>query len=235
MTTAISDIAGCAASPEASDTKISFRRAAAADVPFLGRVLEMASRGHLACGPWDLMFPDDGERRRALEHIAGNAPVSWCHRQWFHVADLDGAAAAAMVAFEAADVGDTSLAPSLFDTFGLLGWSPERVASTIAMIEPYAECFPDMPAGTWIVENVATREDARRHGLVRELLGRALDEGRRRGFRRAQISCLIGNDAAQRAYERAGFEVVEDRRRPEFEKLIGAPGFVRMCRDLEEA
>jgi RimJ/RimL family protein N-acetyltransferase len=69
---------------------------------------------------------------------------------------------------------------------------------------------------------------------VRTLLERALEEGRSKGFRRAQISCLIGNDAAQRAYERAGFEVVEERRSEAFERLIGAPGFSRMTRKLAE-
>src|SRR5262249_27440141 len=119
--------------------------------------------------------------------------------------------------------------------FALLGWSEARTAAVGPMLEPYVACFPDMPAATWIVENVGTREDARRRGLVRALLEHALEEGRARGLGRAQISCLIGNDAAQRAYERAGFEVVEERRTGEFEKLIGAPGFSRMTRTLAEA
>lgn len=208
------------------------RRARTGDAAFLARVLEMAGRGHLARGPWDLMFPEAAERTRALEHIAGVAPVSWCHHSQFHVADCDGSAAAALVCFEAVELGDTSLGPCLMETYSRLGWAPERVSGTLARLEPYVRCFPDMPAGTWIVENVATREDARRRGLVRALLDRALAEGRRRGFGRAQISCLIGNEAAQRAYERAGFEVVEERRDAKFETLIGAPGFSRMTREL---
>jgi ribosomal protein S18 acetylase RimI-like enzyme len=178
------------------------------------------------------LFPEADDRRRALEHIASDAPLSWCHHSFFHVADADGAAGAALMCFEAADVGDTSLAAPLMETFAWLGWPSERISGAVARMQPYAACFPDMPSGTWIVENVGTREDARRQGLVRALLEHALAEGRRRGFARAQISCLLGNEAAQRAYERAGFEVVEEKRSPEFEALIGAAGFSRMTRSL---
>ena len=211
------------------------RAATRGDVPLLASVLEMAGRGHLERGPWDLMFADAAERRLALEFVAGDAPPSWCHRSIFHVAEMDGRAAAALVAFEPSRLGDTSLAMPLFATFAMLGWGDARTAAVGPLVAPYMECFPDMPEGTWIVENVGTREDARRCGLVRALLDRALDAGRAAGCPRAQISCLIGNDAAQRAYERAGFEVVEERRSAAFEKLIGAPGFSRMTRDLEGA
>ena len=77
------------------------------------------------------------------------------------------------------------------------------------------------------------RQEARENVTgVRALLDVALAEGRTRGCRTAQISCLIGNDAARRAYERAGFEVVEERRDPAFEQLIGVPGFSRMTRTI---
>ncbi|MFN2428081.1 MAG: GNAT family N-acetyltransferase [Candidatus Binatia bacterium] len=209
-----------------------FRRACPADVPFIASVLEMAGRGHLPRGPWDFMFPDAGERRRALEHIAGAASLSWCHHALFHVAECDGAAGAALVAFEPGAIGDTSLGAQLFETFALLGYDETRAVAVGAAVAPFMAVFPDMPAGTWIVENVGTREDARRRGLVRALLDRALEQGRRSGCVNAQISCLIGNDAAQRAYERAGFEVVEERRDADFEKLVGSPGFSRMTRSL---
>jgi ribosomal protein S18 acetylase RimI-like enzyme len=217
----------------ASSDPVLLRRARAADVAFVARVLEMAGRGHLERGPWDLMFTDAAERTRALEFIAGEASRSWCHHSLFHVADIGGQACAALVAFEPGELADTSLAAPLYETFALLGWSQERAAAIGPALGPYLSCFPDMPPGTWIVENVGTREDARRRGLVRALLEHALELGRRRGCGQAQISCLIGNDAAQRAYERAGFEVVEERCDREFEKLIGAPGFSRMTRKLE--
>jgi ribosomal protein S18 acetylase RimI-like enzyme len=220
------------ASGTATDARSPVRRAGTRDVPFVARVLEMAGRGHLPRGPWDLLFPDASERKRALEHVAGAATPSWCHHSRFHVIDLDGEPAAALCAFEPGELGDTSLAVPLFETFAMLGWSEDRTASVGALLAPYMACFPDMPVGTWIVEDVGTREDARRRGLVRDLLDAALAEGVAHGCTRAQISCLIGNDAAQRAYERAGFEVVEERRDPLFEGTFGAPGFSRMVRAL---
>lgn len=204
-----------------------FRAASAADAPFLATVLEMAGRGHLSRGPWDLSFPESSERTRALELLASDAPRSWCHHSVFEIAEVDGAAGAAMVSFESDELGD-SLDKALFDVFQRLAWPNERLAALGPLIARYLRCFPDMPPGVWIVENVGTRADQRRRGLVGALLERALDRGRERGIASAQISCLIGNDAAQRAYEKVGFAVVEELRDADFEATIGAPGFSRM-------
>jgi ribosomal protein S18 acetylase RimI-like enzyme len=218
------------ASPDPGAATI--RRASRRDIPLVASVLEMASRGHLERGPWDLIFPDEEERRRALEHLAGDAPLSWCHHSLFHVAEVGGEAVAALAAFEASDLGDTSLAAPLLATFAWLEWSPERISGVFGTMAPYAACFPDMPPGTWIVENVGTRADSRRRGLTRALLEHALAEGSGRGFERAQISCLVGNDPAQSAYERTGFEVTEERLHEDFEAALGSPGFSRMTRRL---
>jgi translation initiation factor 4G len=199
-----------------------------ADVPFLASVLEMAGRGHLARGAWDVTFPDARERVVALARIAGGEVPSWCHRSVFRVAELDARPAAALVAFDAGVVGQATLGPALWAACETLRWAPERMADVGPRLAPFTRCFPDMPAGTWIVENVGTDPACRRRGLVRALLDDALASGRRSGCRTAQISCLIGNDPAQRAYEGVGFRVVEERRDAEFEALLGAPGYSRM-------
>jgi ribosomal protein S18 acetylase RimI-like enzyme len=203
------------------------RRARAGDVPLVARVLEMAGRGHLPRGPWDLMFPDDAERGRALEGIAGGEP-SWCQVGVFRVAEQDGVPGAALCAFEPGKLGGTQLAGPLARVFTELGIPNERLAGVGPLLATYLRCFPEMPDGTWIVENVGALPEARRRGLVGALLDAALEDGRRAGYAQAQISCLIGNDAAHRAYERVGFRVVEAREDAEFEALLGAPGFVRM-------
>ena len=56
-----------------------------------------------------------------------------------------------------------------------------------------------------------------------------LERGRERGATVADIGVLIGNDPAQRAYEKFGFQVVEDLRDAEFEAAYGSPG-ARMLR-----
>ncbi len=43
---------------------------------------------------------------------------------------------------------------------------------------------------------------------------------------------LIGNTPAQMAYEKVGFVVDEEKRHPEFEAVIGAPGMMRLLRPL---
>ena len=57
-----------------------------------------------------------------------------------------------------------------------------------------------------------------------------LEAGRTRGHRLAQLTILIGNVAAQRAYEKAGFRVRDEKRHRDFQALLGAPGFMRMVR-----
>ena len=209
------------------------RSARVTDVPFIAEVLCMAGRGHRPRGPWDFVFPDDLERRRALERIAGGGERSFCHRSVFQVAELDGQLGAGLCAFEPSTLGDgDGLNRAMAGALGELGVTPERGAAIGPLLLPYLRCFPDMPPGVWIVENVGTRPEARRRGLVAALLARALEKGRRRGYPSAQISCLIGNDPAQRAYEQVGFRVVETLATPDFERLMGAPGFSRMTLTL---
>jgi translation initiation factor 4G len=215
-----------------SSSPVEIRPARAAEAGFLAEVLEMAGRGHLPRGAWDLVFPDSRERRSALEQLAGGGVPSWCHHTLFQVAARGGEACAALVAFEAEELGDVSLGKPMFEVFQRLAWTPERMAAVGPLLAPYMRCFPDMPPGSWIIENVGTRADQRRQGLVHALTERALETGRSRGHARAQISCLIGNLPAQRAYEKAGFAVVEELVDPEFERLLGAPGFSRMTRSL---
>lgn len=207
---------------------IALREARADDVPLIAEVLELAGRGHLPRGPWDLLFPEPGERRRALERLAGGAP-SWCHHTVFNVAEWDGEPAAALCAFAP---GGLDLGKPMAELFAQLAWPAERIAGVPALLGPYLRCFPDMPDDAWIVENVGTRAGFRRRGLVGALLARALDEGRRRGQRRAQISCLLGNEPARQAYERAGFRAVETREDPAFAAQLGAPGFARLTLPL---
>jgi len=204
------------------------RAALAADVPFLADVLCMAGRGHLPRGPWDLAVPDEAERARLLVALAGGPYRSWCHRSAFRVAEVGGAAGAALVAFDPGAEDDPTLARPLGAALESIGWSAERIGTLAPIFGAYLTCFPEMPAGRWIVENVGTRPDLRRRGLVARLLDDALEHGRARGLATAQIACLIGNEPAQRAYEKAGFRVAEERKAPAFEALLGAPGFSRM-------
>ncbi|HZC44953.1 MAG TPA: hypothetical protein VE243_00675, partial [Candidatus Acidoferrum sp.] len=68
-------------------------------------------------------------------------------------------------------------------------------------------------------------------------VGRFVAEGeleidRRKGRKVGQISVLIGNDPAQKAYEKAGFKVADEKRHPEFQRAVGEPGMRRLLQDL---
>lgn len=208
------------------------RRATEADVPFVARVLEMASRAHLPKGSWDFLFEDPAERRCGLEVMAGGHVPSWCHADLFHVAEVDGTPAAALCTFEAGSLGDTSLARTIAAACESLGWQPERLAAAGPALGSYLRVFPDFPPGVWVVENVGTEPAFRRRGLVAKLLDDALERGRRAGWKTAQISCLIGNVAARMAYEKAGFASVEELCDDEFQRFVGAPGFARLTLTL---
>ena len=53
-----------------------------------------------------------------------------------------------------------------------------------------------------------------------------------KGPRQAQISFLIGNEAAERCYLGCGFSFAEDKTSEEFQAATGVPGIRRLCRSL---
>jgi len=54
-----------------------------------------------------------------------------------------------------------------------------------------------------------------------------------RGCRLAQITTYLGNDGAQAAYEKSGFQVLDKKHCPELETILGVPGFLRLTRALK--
>ena len=72
----------------------------------------------------------------------------------------------------------------------------------------------------------------RGRGLAQALIAHALEVGRIAGFSQATIPFLIGNEAAERCYAKAGFVFAEEKRDPDFQALIGAPGFRRFVRKI---
>ena len=97
---------------------------------------------------------------------------------------------------------------------------------------PLWACFlPDVGAD-WGIENIATRPESRRLGLVSVLLDQAIREGRERGCKLLQTTTYIGNSAVHAALAKAGFQVSEERLREETMAALGTAGFVRFLRAL---
>jgi ribosomal protein S18 acetylase RimI-like enzyme len=211
---------------------VTIRPATAADAPFVAWVQQEAARSHLPFGFWDLAIPGPDEYRlRIIERIVRADARSFAHWSGFLVAEVDGQPAAALSGYDDAKAatGDR-FTEALFEALTAEGWNGERLGALLQRLGPFLTCVPEQPDDTWIVEWVATRPEHRGKGLVRALLQEILAAGRRRGHSRFQIGVLIGNVAAQRAYEGAGFTVVDDKRHPDFEATFGCPGTRNMRR-----
>ena len=212
------------------NTKI--RPATIDDVPFIAWVEQAASRSHLPFGFWDLAFPGpDDYRLPIVERVCRSEARSFAHWSGFLVAEVDGRPAAALSGYENPKQATGELfGRAMVDALVAEGWSEARMGALQKRIEPFLTCIPELPEDAWILEWVATRPELRGKGLIRALLGAILDVGRERGHTRFQIGVLIGNTPAQRAYEGAGFAVVDEKTHPSFEATFGTPGVKRMLR-----
>jgi ribosomal protein S18 acetylase RimI-like enzyme len=212
---------------------LKIRRGTRSDADFLAWVMLAAARGHVARGVWDLITgADDAGCLDYLRRLTLAEPRSLCHCENFLVAEVDGRPAAALCGFAFADGGWVTARQAMSNVQSDLGWTEaDLVASQQRTAPVFANFGPDTGAD-WCVEFVATRAEYRRRGLVDALMRDVLQRGVERGCTLAQITILQGNDAAQKAYEKAGFKVHDERGTPEFQAAIGAPGFRRFLRKL---
>jgi translation initiation factor 4G len=153
------------------------------------------------------------------------------HYSCFLVAEVTGTEAAALAGCDPQVCGYPALARAMTGVFQEMGWPvPDQAWHERA--QRVLCCLPGTVDGAWIVESVATVPEFRRRGLVYKLLLAILDQGRNQGFKRSQINIYIGNTAAQKAYEKHGFRIVDEIRHPSFEEETGSPGMARLLRDL---
>lgn len=209
------------------------RRGTRADASFLGWVMLAASRGHLARGVWDLIIGgDEAACIDYLSRLAAAEARSLCHFDHFWIAEVDGQPASALCTFVAGDAAWEEVGQAMAGVQRDLGWTDADLDASQQRTAAVWECFPQDAGADWCIESVATLPQFRRRDLVNALMQRAIEEGGEQARSLAQITILIGNDAAQRAYEKAGFVVHDERGSQEFEALVGAPGFRRLMRRL---
>ena len=198
--------------------------------PFIAWVQLTAFRSHLPKGMWDLFVggPEE-DTLRFLQAFAMTEAKHWGSYRAFMIAEVDGTPAAAMTGyFEAESSFDEGVAEAC-RAFGMTGddiskgW---RRAGAIALLG--TEHAP----GAWITENVATKLVFRRRGLVDRLLAEMIERGRSKGATVADIGVFIGNGNAQRAYEKAGYEVVEEKLHSDFEAVYRCPGVRQLRRAI---
>ena len=210
----------------------SLRPAEPQDADFLAWAILTAARSHLNRGWFDIVLnrPEDA-CLDYLRLLTLTQARSWWHSSRFLVAEVDGRAVAGLSAFRAGDAYPLSQA-AMTEAAASLGW---HQAEQAAMWQRGAYIFTCTMGGSddlWAIENIATPPEYRGHGLAGALIGRALEMGRERGCGQAQITSFIGNDAAERAYLKAGFRFAEEKRHADFEAAAGVPGLHRFVRDL---
>jgi len=214
--------------------QVHIRQARDSDIQFLGWVMFTSARSHLSDCPWSVIFREPEARTRILlERMSQTPALYWSHVSNFWIAEADGVPAAAMCGFVPVIDGlsipadaELSIAKREF------GYSEQRIAEVSERLVIAASGLPEDLPDVWGIENVAALPEYRGKGLTDRLFDHVLEVGRGKGFRRAQILSLIGNEAGQRAFERNGFRVLTEKRCPAFETLFGTPGARLLAQDL---
>ncbi len=200
---------------------------------FLAWVMMTAHRSHLQRGLWDFVVGgSEADCLRYLQALAVTEQAHWAHYSTFIVAEADGRPVSALCGYFEAECGTPAIREGMAQANAVVGRSDEEHAAGWQRAGSIIQVAPEHAPGVWVVEHVATLPEYRRRGLVDRLLVEILDKGRKLGASIADIGVLIGNDPAQRAYEKAGFEVTAEKRHPEFEAVYKCPGIRSLSRAL---
>ena len=208
------------------------RRGRADDADFIARTILLAQRGPRPLGWFDFALAQaEPQVHDFLGKLAVAKPRSWYHASRFLIAEVDGHPAAALCAMPSRETRET-MRSAIEEVALAAGMSGSDLAAIFTRGAYARACWIQGGDEDWLIEHVASQPSARGRGLVQALIGHALAAGKAAGFERASISFLIGNEAAERCYAKAGFAFAEEKRDPAFERLVGAPGFRRFARKI---
>jgi ribosomal protein S18 acetylase RimI-like enzyme len=202
------------------------------DAKFIARIILSAQRGHVSRGWFDIALDwPEPQCLAFVERIATAQRQSWWHVSQFILAEVDGEPAAGLCAMPAA--GTVSAGRSaITEVAEHSGLNASETAAIFRRGAYAANCWIQGGEADWLIEHVASLPMYRGRGLVQALIDRALLTGKSAGFARASISFLIGNEAAQRCYAKAGFTFAEEKRDFDFEAMTNAAGFRRFERHI---
>jgi len=216
-----------------TETKTRIVEATPEHAPFIAWVALTAFRSHLERGFWDFMIEgDESSKLRYLETLATTEQLHWSHYSTFLIAEVDGTPASALCGYFEEELGGPTLRLAGMEANQKIGRSEDTAAAGFDRAKSIMNVVPEHVAGTWIIENVATLPEFRRRGLVDRLMAEIMDRGRARGATVSDISVFVGNDGAQRAYEKCGFAVVAEKLDQEFESVYKTPGVRTLRRSL---
>jgi GNAT superfamily N-acetyltransferase len=202
------------------------------DADFIARTILLAQRGPVPRGWFDIALGQaEPQVLDFIRKLAVTKPRSWYHVSQFLIAEADGKPAAALCAMPSRLTHDTMR--RAFERVARNGGMSETELAAMFSRGAYARaCWIQGGDEDWLIEHVASQPAFRGRGLMQALIARGLDAGRAAGFSRASITFVIGNDAAERCYAKAGFTFAEEKCDASFEALAGMPGFRRFARAM---
>jgi len=217
---------------------VRIRRGCAGDADFLAWVMLAASRSHLSRGLWDLIIgAGEAGCLDYLRRLALAEPRSLYHCENFLIAEVSDERAAALCGFETGSKSPdawTIVGDAMSNVQHDMGWTDQDAAAAYQRVAPIWEsCMPPEIGADFAIESVATVPRHRRRGLIRALIEEELNGAARRGCRLAQITTYMGNEAAQRAYEKSGFRTLDEKPCSQARQILGVPGFLRLTRELK--
>ena len=214
------------------ETNVKIVPATRAHAPFVAWVMLAAGRSHLPRGVYDFLAGgDEANALRYTEALATTGVKHFGHYSTFLLAEVDGVPAAGMCGYFDEEYGP-QIQLGMAEANASLGRTQDEIAAGIQRAGSIFGALPDHLPNVWIVEHVATRPEFRRRGLVERLMGAILERGRERGATIADIGVYINNDPAQRAYEKCGFRVIDEKRSAAFEAAYGSPGVRALRREI---
>jgi len=216
------------------ETEVRIVEATPEHAPFVAWVMLTAFRSHLEKGFWDFLLEENDEAGKLhyLETLATTDQLHWAHYKPFIVAEVNGTPAAALSGYFEEELGGEALQMAMIEANAKTGRSEQQAAAGFGRAMSIMNVIPGHVAGAWIIEDVATLPEFRRRGLVDRLMAEILERGRARDATTSDISVFIGNDPAQRAYEKCGFEVVAEKSDLEFESVYKTPGIRTLRRAI---
>jgi hypothetical protein len=205
------------------------RQGRADDAAFIAHTVLLAQRGPRPLGWFDFALAQaEPQVLDFLTKLAVARPRSWYHVSQFLVAEVEGQPAAALCAMPSRETRDTMRA-AIEEVASSSGISAADIFARGAYARP---CWVQGGDDAWLIEHVASQPSARGRADMQALIAHALAAGKAAGFSNASISFVIGNEAAERCYAKAGFTFAEEKRDPAFEAMTGSPGFRRFARAI---
>lgn len=213
-----------------------FRQATAADCAFISQAIVQAER--LPNGPSSyatLFGLSEAEVLTLLEQaltLSGGG-CGLALNQFFVITQDARCLACCAAWIEAADGVSSGFksAAALSSLLGLRAWQAAAPA-----IKVFAQASPVRTPLTLQLESFYVAPLARGHGLVQRLIKGVFDHFKRTApdLHQAQISLLVENTAAFRAYTLAGFQAqrTDPVDHPQFYQLTGSTGMMQLIFDL---